>query len=134
MPEWSVFKKLLSNYPHGILIAGKVEPSALVATKAVVNAMTNNKSYGVANSASRYIQSILERSVRDGVWPGEFPDTKPQKKLTPTELRQAIVAGKITMMDGKPLPSGEWGSNENGLYLNRELHVPAAEIDKRKFT
>jgi hypothetical protein len=83
MPEWTVFQKLLSNYPQGILIHGKVEPSALVASKAVVEAMTSGRNYGVANSASQYIKSIMERCVRDGVWPGEFAEKAPRKRIDP---------------------------------------------------
>jgi hypothetical protein len=134
MSEWEIFRRMLMGFGDCLNIAGQDQSVYAVATRAASEAIKQQAGFGTASSASKYIAAILERCRRDGVWPGEFAETKPQKKLTPQDVRDAIAAGKITMMDGKPLPAGEWGFNETGLFHNRKMHTPAAEINKRKFT
>jgi len=81
--EWQFFERMAMPYLPTINIHGKDEPTYQVACKAVSVAIEAQSTFGIARNAAEYIKAILERSRRDGVWPGEFAEKAPKKRIDP---------------------------------------------------
>jgi len=81
--EWQFFERMARPYMPAINIHGNDEPTYQVACKAVSVAIEAQSNYGIARNAAEYIKAILERSRRDGVWPGEFAEKAPRKRIDP---------------------------------------------------
>jgi hypothetical protein len=83
MSEWEIFRRMLMGFGDCLNIAGQDQPVYAVATRAASEAIKQQAGFGTASSASKYIAAILERCRRDGVWPGEFAEKAPKKRIDP---------------------------------------------------